>query len=190
MWEYLLRIDRNLFLYLNGLGAENWDYFWLLLSKRGANVVLYLLILFFYGKKHGYKSALILFFTAVLLVVLTDQGTNVFKNSFQRLRPCNNPELDGIMRHIEGYCGGGYSFFSGHSSNSFALAVLFSTVFRFVKWVPLFLFTVASFIAYSRVYLGVHFPLDILCGSIFGVFTGYTFSILLERFLSEKVGKY
>ncbi|MDA8917238.1 phosphatase PAP2 family protein [Flavobacteriaceae bacterium] len=169
MLEQLLLWDETLFLYLNQLGSTFFDPFWLLLSEKATNAVVYLFIVFVYGRKHGWKSAFFLLLIGAAVVGVTDQVTNGFKYGFMRLRPCHTPELQDIMRLVKDSCGGKYSFFSGHSSNSFALALFFSLVFKRIKWLMPILLSLAVLIAYSRVYLGVHFPLDIICGAFAGL---------------------
>lgn len=168
MLEQLLQWDQSVFLYLNQMGSDRFDPLWILLSKRGTNVVVYLALVVLYGRKFGWKPALYLLLICGAMVGLTDQITNGFKYGFARLRPCHTLELQDVMRIVNG-CGGKYSFFSGHSSNSFALAFLFSLVYKRIKWVMLILLTLAALIAYSRVYLGVHFPIDIICGALAGI---------------------
>lgn len=183
MVEELLSWDTRLFLWLNQSGTPFFDPFWLMMSEKATNVVVYLTLVIFYGRKHGYKAALLLLLSAVILVGLTDQLTNLFKNGFMRLRPCHTPELEGLMRFVKAHCGGLYSFFSGHASNSFALALYFSLIFKKCKRLMPVLLIFAALIAYSRVYLGVHYPLDILCGSIAGILMGtIVYSLVNKRF--------
>ena len=180
--EQLLAWDTALFLWLNSKGTATFDPFWLTMSARGTNVVVYLLFVFVYGRKHGWKSGLYLFLLAAALVGLTDQITNLFKNGFMRLRPCHEESLAESMRLIKSNCGGLYSFFSGHSSNSFALATLFSRFFKQHKNILPILYVFAGLIAYSRVYLGVHYPLDITCGALAGTLIGsLVYSIVNKR---------
>jgi undecaprenyl-diphosphatase len=169
MIDQLLVWDSSLFLWLNQMGSSFYDPFWVLMSEKATNVVVYLVLVTIYGRKCGLKSAVLLFIAGVVLVGLTDQLTNLFKNDFMRLRPCHNPELDGIMRLVKSSCGGKYSFFSGHSSNSFALAFFFSLIFKEVKKLMPILLIFAGTVAYSRVYLGVHYPIDIFCGALAGI---------------------
>ena len=169
MMDQLLAWDSSLFLWLNQKGTPFFDPFWLLMSKKVTNVVIYLCLVFIYGRRHGVKSGVLLLFAGVILVGLTDQLTNLFKDGFVRLRPCYTAELDGIMRLVKASCGGKYGFFSGHSSNSFALAFFFSLIFNKVKWLMPFLLSFAGLIAYSRIYLGVHYLSDIFGGWILGI---------------------
>ncbi len=183
MLEQLLAWDTALFLTLNNWGSPAYDFIWLLLSEKATNVVVYLVFIVAYGRKFGWKYALRLFLFSAVLVGITDQITNGFKYGFMRLRPCHTPSLDGSMRLVKLYCGGKYSFFSGHASNSFALATLFAFLFKAKKGIPYFFFLLAGLIAYSRVYIGVHFPLDILCGAVAGIgIASLLYSLLKKRF--------
>jgi undecaprenyl-diphosphatase len=131
-----------------------------------------------------------LFFTA-LLILCTDQLTNLFKVQVGRLRPCYDQEIRALVRLVKPTCGGRFSFFSGHASNSFALAVFFGSILKSThrSLFPTLLF-IAFLIAYSRVYIGVHFPLDIVIGAIAGSLIGIMFyrlwTLFTIRFLKEK----
>ena len=96
-------------------------------------------------------------------------------------------ELTGIMRRVKSSCGGYYGYFSGHASNSFAMAtffvVLFAGHFKLLRW----LFVVAAFVAYSRIYIGVHYPLDVISGTFFGVLSGWLFAKLYLRFIPNPI---
>lgn len=190
MLEQLLEWDRSLFLYLNQLGSEPYDFFWLLLSEKATNALLYLLLVFVYAQKKGWKAALFLLVVGGAMVGITDQLTNGFKYGVMRLRPCYTPELENLIRLVKASCGGQYSFFSGHSSNSFALACLFGLYFRRIKWVMPTLFLVASLIAYSRIYIGVHYPLDIICGALAGILIAYLIYTLMNKWTGSSLSTY
>lgn len=177
MIEEILNLDSELFLFLNSLGSSNFDSFWIYLSYKESNILFYLslLIFFFYSKSQKIKLSEVfysLLFIAIMITI-TDQTSNLFKDSFQRLRPCYNDSLQDYVRLVKETCGGKYGFFSAHASNSFSLAVFFGLIYRnkykFIIYITLFY---ASLISYSRVYLGVHFPLDIFFGSIYGIIIG------------------
>jgi undecaprenyl-diphosphatase len=94
------------------------------------------------------------------------------------------------MRLVKASCGGKYGFFSGHSSNSFALAFFFSLIFNKVKWLMPILLSFAGLIAYSRIYLGVHYPLDILCGAFAGILMGSLVYFLVNKRASRLLPSY
>ncbi len=125
---------------------------------------------------------MLLLFVA-LLILVTDQATNLFKDGLERLRPCHEPVLKEMVRLVKPSCGGLYGYFSGHASNSFALAVFFSCIFG-VKYIrlPFLLLFVAFLVAYSRIYIGVHYPLDVVSGMVFGSLVGMVFYPIWRRF--------
>lgn len=169
MLDQLIAWDHQLFLMLNQWGTSPFDPFWLLMSKKGTNALVYLGLIVIYGTKKGLKPALYLLVVGAVTVGITDQITNLFKSGFMRLRPCYTPEIQMLMRLVKESCGGQYGFFSGHASNSFALAFFFGLIFNRLKYLMPLLLTLASLIAYSRIYLGVHFPLDVICGALAGI---------------------
>ena len=112
------------------------------------------------------------------MIVFTDQSSNFFKEFFERLRPCHNPELIEIIRIVKDGCGGLYGFFSAHAANTFAFAsfIYFLTPNENnYKRTSFLLFIWAVIISYSRIYIGVHFPSDIIIGAIYGLLSGYLF---------------
>lgn len=181
--EVLVAWDKALFLWLNGLGTTRFDSFWMLMTHRETNMVLYLGLWVFYGIKYSWKAAGYLLLFTGILILCTDQLTNLFKVQVGRLRPCYDEEIRSLVRLVKPTCGGRFSFFSGHASNSFALAVFFGSIFRsrYRLLFPILLF-IAFLIAYSRVYIGVHFPLDIFVGSIVGSLIGSGFYRLWKLF--------
>lgn len=182
MLDQLLEWDIALFLFLNGLGTSFFDPFWMLMTHKATNFAVYLVLLFWFYRFKGMKQTLFLLLSVGALILVTDQITNVFKNGFERLRPCHNLEVQDVMRLVKSGCGGLYSYFSGHASNSFALATYFSILFsaRFPK-LKFVLFLIAACIAYSRVYVGVHFPLDIVSGAVFGTLWALCFYWISTR---------
>lgn len=174
--EQLIAWDQALFLWLNNLGSSNFDAFWMMMTHRASNVVVYLVIWIFLGYKTSWKTAAYLLVFTGALILCTDQLTNLFKVQVGRLRPCYDPEVQSLMRLVKPSCGGKYSFFSGHASNSFALALFFGGFLKsYQRILPYVLLIIAGLIAYSRVYIGVHFPLDILCGAWVGSLIGWSF---------------
>ena len=179
--DFLLDLDQSLFIFLNSLGSVNFDSFWLFISESSVIEAIYLALVIeflWFFKIKDLKSILIFLLSLILMIVFTDQSSNFFKEFFERLRPCHNPELIEIIRIVKNGCGGLYGFFSAHAANTFA----FATFIYFLtpneqkyKRTSFFLFIWAAIISYSRIYIGVHFPLDILLGAVYGFLSGYFF---------------
>ena len=173
MIEKILDLDSYLFLFLNNLGSQYYDNFWIFLSRTEANVMVYLVILIVYiysiNNKKRTKILFRLIIAIAILITISDQTSNLFKDSFQRLRPCYNELISDSLRLVKDSCGGRYGFFSAHASNSFSLAIFFGLLLRSSNKLLILLFAIYAFlISYSRIYLGVHYPIDILVGIIFG----------------------
>ena len=189
MIEEILKLDSKLFLYLNNLGTSKFDIFWISLSKIEANILMYLflILLFFYIQKIRPKLIYIfyLFLIIALMIAITDQGANIFKDSFQRLRPCYNESILDSLRLVKENCGGKYGFFSAHASNSFSLAIFFGLLFiNRIRYIIMITIVYASLISYSRIYLGVHYPIDIFFGGFFGIFVGFVmYNFVYLKFL-------
>jgi undecaprenyl-diphosphatase len=173
MLEKILSLDTQLFIFLNGLGSETYDGFWLFITKQSNWTPFFLLLLFLVYKKLGIKHTAVLLLFVTLLIVTSDQITNLVKHTFQRLRPCSNPEIKSIIRAVQTRTS--FSFFSGHAASSMAVTTfLFLILKDKYKYIG-FLFLWPLIFAYSRVYLGLHYPLDILSGYLFGATLGYLF---------------
>ncbi|WP_333695376.1 phosphatase PAP2 family protein [Flavobacterium sp.] len=173
MLEELIQFDKDVFLFLNNLGSERWDGMWLLITKQLYWTPLFLILFYFILKKIGWKQFGVVILFLALLILVTDQATNLFKYSFERLRPCNDLSLDGQMRAV--LVRKSFSFFSGHASNSMATTTFIFLAFRKYFKYPFLLFLFPLIFAYSRIYLGLHFPGDILTGYLFGFLIGMSF---------------
>lgn len=191
MLDRLLELDTELFLFLNKLGSSTWDSLWLIITDEYTFVPLYAILLFLIYKKYGLKPLLIMVLVIAGMITFTDQMTNLFKDGFMRPRPCRVDELYDLgMRYINERCGK-FGFFSGHSSNSMAAAVFGGLVLRPYFKNLIFILLFWSFIvAYSRIYVGVHYPIDIVCGMTFGALAGFGFyklnTYLLKRFEAQE----
>jgi undecaprenyl-diphosphatase len=185
--DSLLLWDQELFLWLNSLGSEPFDAFWMTVTDKRYTIGLYAILTAVMSKRLGWKNTLWMLLVITLLITFTDQVTNLFKDGFKRLRPCHEAGLSDIMRQVKPGCGGKYGYFSGHASNSFAMAtffvVLFARHFKRLRW----LFVVAALVAYSRIYIGVHYPLDVISGTCFGILGGWLFAKLYLRFIPNPI---
>ena len=141
----------------------------------------FLLIIYFLYKKNGFYKLLLILLSIALLILFTDQFSNIIKDSFERLRPCRLDELQQYLRNIEVRCGK-YGFFSAHAANSMAVTTLLISSFKFCykKWISLLLIVWVAFFSYSRIYLGVHYPLDTFFGLFFGFIFGISASYLVN----------
>ncbi|WP_458627317.1 phosphatase PAP2 family protein [Winogradskyella sp. PC D3.3] len=187
MLEQLLAYDKALFLYLNNLGSETWDGLWLVITNKLSSIPLYAFLLFLIYKKLGWKAVVLMVLVIAAMVTFTDQITNVFKDSFQRPRPCRAEGVKDIMRFVAPRCGK-YGFFSGHASNSMAVAIFAGLLLKpYFKNLLILLLIWSFIVAYSRIYVGVHYPLDIICGLTFGVLAGFGFyklyNFLFKRYV-------
>ncbi|MEQ9427016.1 MAG: phosphatase PAP2 family protein [Cyclobacteriaceae bacterium] len=179
MLEKLLELDQNILLWLNGLNSPAVDPMMIFITNKYTWIPLYFLILYQIIKQYG-KSSFEVLIVLIIMIVITDQLTSsLMKPLIGRLRPCHDAFLQSIIHSPNG-CGGLYSFVSGHSANSFALAVFVTKLLKSKAWNWLFLW--ASVVAYSRVYLGVHFPGDILFGGVVGMLIGFGASWLQSNF--------
>jgi undecaprenyl-diphosphatase len=168
----LERFDQQLFLFINSSNSPFFDQVMHAISGRLIWVPLYLAILIYLTVKFKRKFLVILIFI-ILAATLADQSSVFVKNIVLRLRPCHEPSLMGIVHLVNGECGGVYGFVSSHATNSFDVALL-SLLFIKKRWYTISIILWASIIGYSRIYLGVHYPADVICGSLLGAFIGWS----------------
>lgn len=187
MIEQLLQYDTELFIYLNSLGNKTWDPFWLAYTSKFNWIPFYALLLYLIFRQIGKKPMFITVVVVFIMILATDQITNLFKHGLHRLRPCHLAEIIEKMRLVRDGCGGQYGFFSGHASNTMAAAIfiglMLKTKYKYLKYI---LIVWAFLMAYSRVYIGVHYPLDIVIGMSFGALMGYIF-YRINLFAMQKI---
>lgn len=181
--EKIIALDKEVLIFLNNLGSEQWDGFWLFITKQLHWSLFFAVIFYLMIKKMGWKQFGYIVVFLSLLILVTDQLTNLSKFSFQRLRPCNDQSVNGLIRVVQERSS--FSFFSGHASNSMASTTFFFLIFSKYYRYTFLLFMFPLIFAYSRIYLGLHFPIDILVGFLFGAFNGIVF-YKLYRFAQER----
>lgn len=166
----ILELDKELFLFFNGLHNNYWDTMIILITRQETWIPFFASILYFIIKNYRSKALLIAIGLA-LLITATDQFSNVIKDSVQRLRPTHDPLISHLV-HIFFGKGGQFGFISAHAANSVAILVLTSRIFKNRTYYFITLAWVLMF-CYSRVYVGVHYPLDLICGGLVGWLIGW-----------------
>lgn len=180
MLKKVLLWDRDIFVYLNSLGIEKYDGFWSTITDITTWIPLYLLFIFLFFYKTSFRDGLIKVVTFIALIVFVLLITYITKNYVARLRPNNDLEINTLIRILKSPTD--YSFFSGHAASSFSITLLvFLLLRKRYKWTILFFIWPILF-ATSRIYVGVHFPVDILVGVIVGLFSGFLFYKLHKVF--------
>ncbi|MEG1899781.1 MAG: phosphatase PAP2 family protein [Bacteroidales bacterium] len=187
MLDSLIEFDKQLLLAINGWNNCFLDSIMVCITNKYAGIPIYALIMFMIFYKRNIKGALIIFFAVITTFALCDSlSVALFKDVFQRLRPCYNPTTEHLVRMLE-YKGGHYGFVSSHAANLFGLAAISSAFFK-KRWFTILVFVWAILVGYSRVYVGKHFPLDVICGAIFGLLIGY-FVYFIASKLKTKILK-
>ena len=172
MLEYLNDIDADALLAINGLNDAFQDAFWWMVSAKWSSLLMVLALVWILLRQNR-RHALLVLAMLVLAVLMADQvSSGLIKHLVERLRPTHDPSLESMVHVINGYRGGLYGFVSSHAANFFAVSTFLSLVMR-QRWVAFSLFTWALLQCYSRMYLGVHYPGDILGGIVVGVLAGW-----------------
>ncbi len=173
MLEWLLEWDRDFFIYLNALGIEEYDAFWSTITKFPTWIPLFVFIIYLFFKKYTKREAFFIIATILIMSLFVHTLTDLTKEVVARLRPNNDETINTVIRILRSPSG--YSFFSGHSSSSFAITTI---VFLFLRknlpWAILFYIWPLLF-ATSRIYVGVHFPIDLIVGALVGMLSAWLF---------------
>lgn len=188
MIEYLDKIDRSIFLFLNGIHSPFWDKIMFWISGDTSWIFLYIVLLIGLAVKYRWRMIFIVV-AITLTITASDQfSVHLFKEVFERLRPCHNLEISELVHLVNNHCGGKFGFVSSHAANTFALAMLTSGLFQ-NKYYTWFIFIWAAIVSYSRIYLGVHYLGDILGGALLGIFIGWLVLFLFIVFNKKVISR-
>ena len=167
MWEILLDSDKRFFLLLNGGWGPGWDTFFYYVSARLTWVPLYATILYAVWRRWGWRGTIWVVVFLGATIGLSDQICNFFKYNTPKYRPTHTPDIESLVHTVRGYRGGLYGTVSAHSAISFAIALFSAKLFR-RWWYTVLIFLWALLVVYSRIYIGLHYPMDIFFGAVLG----------------------
>lgn len=183
-------LDSRLFLFLNGLHTGWLDTVMVAITQMWPWIPLYILLLYLVFKQYGKRGWWILLTVAVLILCSDQLSAHVCKPLFHRLRPCFNPDLEGLVHLPKGLPGGRYGFVSSHAANTFAVAAFLTAMLRkSYKSIGWWLYAWAFISSYTRIYIGVHYPGDILGGAVLGILIGLIIGKLLKLFLENHLDR-
>ncbi len=174
--ETLKHIDQSLLLFLNSFHNDFWDKAVTIFTSIEIWIPFYLLIIYFIIKTYK-KNAVYILILIGLSIVVSDQFSGLIKETVQRFRPTQDPVLGSMVHNVYNR-GGAYGFFSAHAANTFTLAIITAKLFKNYIYTVL-IFTWAILVSYTRIYIGLHFPGDILTGWIWGFLAGWGFYQLM-----------
>ncbi len=173
--------DTELFLFLNGMHNSFFDGFMYAFTQIFVWIPLYASVIYLLIKTKKYDALWLILFLVLCIVICDQISSGIIKNTVQRLRPSHEPSLDGMVHLVNGYTGGRFGFVSSHAANTFGFALLSSLLIRNRNFaVMIFAWSLVN--CYSRIYLGVHYPLDIVGGLLVGTFAATVCYIALLKF--------
>ncbi|MBW2960916.1 phosphatase PAP2 family protein [Mesonia aestuariivivens] len=183
MFEQLKEWDRELFVYLNGLGIEGLDSFWIFVTQEETWIPLYIIMFILIFVVYKFKKALVVTAFFLISFLLTFGLTRIIKATVARARPNNVESLKEVIRILQEPTY--YSFVSGHTSTSMAITTFIVLMLRHrFKWIYIFYIWPILF-ATSRVYVGVHYPLDLAAGALLGVIIAYFCYLVCLKVLAK-----
>lgn len=186
MIDAIIEWDKALFLSLNNMGNPTWDSLWIFITKKSFFVV-YPILIYLIFKAKGRDGWLLLVFIALTILLCDRISVECFKEVFKRFRPDHTEGLADQARFLMNKAGQ-YGFVSSHATNVFGVAgVLTAVLGRHYKGLWAYLFAWASIVSYSRIYVGKHFPMDLICGAILGLIISVVVVKLYRYVLQRKI---
>lgn len=186
MLEKLIETDISFFLWLNSFHNDFFDHIMWFISGKKEWIPLYLILLGLIVYKFKTKSIWILISIALVITCSDIVSTKVLKEGIERFRPSHNADIEHLVHIVNGYRGGNYGFVSSHAANSFGLAVFIALLFK-DKRITIFMIVWALVVSYSRIYLGVHYPADILGGALVGAAFAWLFYFLYQYSMNKLI---
>lgn len=183
MIDWIEHIDQAIVIAVNEWHTPVLDEIMWHISGKWQWIPLYLFLVVLLIRQYR-KQIFWPLFSVALVIVLTDQtSVHLFKEMFQRYRPCHHLDLQPILELVHNKCGGKYGFVSSHAANSFGLAGIIGLIFKKYKTLSVFLLSWAALVSFSRVYMAVHYLSDVIVGGILGLFIAF----LVYRFFKFKL---
>lgn len=184
MWQQIIDLDKEIFLLINqGLSNPVFDWLLPILRNPFTWAPLYLFVIIFFIKHYGKVGILVVLCTLINFGISDGISSHLIKKNVKRIRPCNDIEFKHDI-NLRVRCGSGFSFTSSHATNHFAMAFFWIVLFR-RKWKHTLWLCIlwAALISFSQIYVGVHYPFDILCGALLGSLIGILNGNLFKRFV-------
>ncbi|MBA2422034.1 MAG: phosphatase PAP2 family protein [Chitinophagales bacterium] len=185
--ESLIDLDQSIFIFFNQqLRNSLFDLIMPYLREKNFWIPLYVVLLFYFILYFKVKSWIAIAFAAATAVITDQSSSSLIKPLVHRIRPCNDPSFSAEV-HLLVSCGGGFSFISAHAANHFGLACFLIVMLRErFKWIVPAALAWATLVAFAQVYVGLHYPFDVLCGGIFGSIVGTLTGKICKSLLSKK----
>ena len=183
-YMFLSTLDTSLTLAINSCHSPFFDNFFYIYTKTWTWLPAIVVLLVWMWRKWGIRSLYIVAGIALCILLADQISSSLLKPLVERLRPTHNPEISNIIHIVNGYRGGLYGFVSSHAANAATFVTFTSFIFR-NRIYTILLSLWAFFIAYSRVYLGVHYVGDVLCGTLVGILVGVGVYFVLNPLLNE-----
>ena len=186
--DALSTFDSDLFLFLNGLHVSWLDKFMVLVTDMWVWMPLYILLIYWTVKQYGKRWWWIVLAVCVVVLCSDQLASHVCKPLFHRLRPCYNTDFQDLIYLPKGLAGGKYGFVSSHAANTFAIAAFLTPALKnYRPWASIVLYLWAFVSSYSRIYIGFHYPGDILCGAVLGVLVGMVLWKVFQLTLQKRL---